>query len=163
MLTFISGVTLAATSSISTRGEGIEKDVLIDDTFRLSPNEIRRHGLGALRAGHEICITVRELNNLTVNCSVVTYGRTIYERESMSYDETNFTADYDYYEVVFYNNASTSRNINLLASLERRTERYPNLWLVTPAKSVFFVGWTLTLLILVWRVAKTASTFRATA
>jgi len=155
MLTFISGVALAAISFISTHGEDIEKHVLIDDTFRLSPNEIRRHGLGALRAGDEICITVRELNNLTVNFSVVTYGRTIYERESTGYDETNFTADYDYYEVVFYNNASTSRNINLSASLERRAERYPNLWLVTPAKSVFFIGWTLTLLILVWRVVKT--------
>jgi len=154
MLTFISGVVLAAISYIPTRGEGIEKHVLIDDAFKLDPNEIRRHGLGTLRAGDEVCITVWELNNFTVRYSVVTYGRTIYERESSGYNKITFTADYDYYEVVFYNNESTPRNINLSASLERGAEHYLNSWLVTPAKSLFFIGWTLTIIILVWRVVK---------
>lgn len=155
MLTFISGVVLAATSYIPTYGTGVEKHVLIDDAFILDHNEIRRQGLGSLRAGDEIFITIWELNSLTVRYSVVTYGRTIYERESAGYDKSNFTADYDYYEVVFSNNESTSRNINLLASLERRRERYPNSWLIIPAKLLFFIGWALTVLVLVWRVMKT--------
>lgn len=155
MLTFISGVVVAAISYIPTCGGGIEKHVLIVDTFRLNPNEIRRHGLGVLRAGDEVCITIWELNNFTVRCSVVTYGRTIYERESAGYHKILFTADYDHYEVVFYNSESTPRNINLLASLERGAEHYPNSWLVTPAKSLFFIGWTLTVLILMWQVVKT--------
>jgi len=154
-LTFISGVVLAAISYIPTRAGGIEKHVLIDDTFRLDPNEIRRHGLGVLRAGDEVHITIWELNNFTVKYSVVTYGRTIYERESAGYDKIIFTAYYDYYEVVFYNSESTPRNINLSASLERGVERYLNSWLIIPAKLLFFIGWALTVLILVWRVVKT--------
>lgn len=155
MLIFISGVVLAAISCIHTRGAGIEKHVLIDDTFKLDPNEIRRHGLGALRAGDEVYITIRELNNFTVKCSVVTYEATIYERECAGYDKYVFTADYDYYEVVFYNSESTPRNINLSASLERGAERYPNSWLAIPAKLLFFTGWTLTVSILMWQVVKT--------
>jgi len=155
MLTFTSGVVLATISYIPTFGGGTEKHLLIDDTFNLDTNEIRRHGLGVLRAGDEVCITVWELNNFTVRYSVVTYGGTMYERGSAGYDKLTFTADYDYYEVVFCNNESTPRNINLLASLERRAERYPNLWLAVPAKLLFFIGWTLTVLVLMWRVVKT--------
>ncbi|MFB0544934.1 MAG: hypothetical protein ACETVN_04415, partial [Asgard group archaeon] len=93
--------------------------------------------------------------NFTLRYSVETYGRTIYERGSVGYDKIVFASDYDYYEVVFYNNESTPRNINLLASLERRAERYQNSWLVAPAKLLFFTGWISTIILLVWRVAKT--------
>lgn len=153
-LCFVSGIALGVISFIPTSTEGVEEHVVIDDLFKMTPNEVRRHTMGLLRTGDKVYVTVKELNNSYVDYRVATYGRIIYSNRSSGYDQFVFIANSEYYEVYFHNNESTSKNVSLLVSFEREEELYLYSWLGGPSKLLFFSGWTVAVTTLIWLSAK---------
>ncbi|MCK5627931.1 hypothetical protein KAI12_00555 [Candidatus Bathyarchaeota archaeon] len=51
-----------------------EHRVIIEDSFRLTAAETRRHNLGSFRVGENISIVLLGKTNQTINSSVIAYG-----------------------------------------------------------------------------------------
>jgi len=115
-----------------------ETYVIIDDSFRLTPLEMRRHGLGSFQGGENISISIRNPANSPVNFSIETYKGTYYSNVSQADIEYSFTADADYYEAVFFTNSNTANELHFEVVVQKPEVSFPFSWLTTPAKTLFF-------------------------
>ncbi|UCF45362.1 MAG: hypothetical protein JSW44_01645 [Candidatus Bathyarchaeota archaeon] len=114
-----------------------ETSGIIDDSFRLTPLEMRRHGLGSFRGGENISVSVRNTANSPINFSIVIYNGTRYSNVSSADFEYSFTADANYYEAVFGTNSNTANEIHFEVSVQKPKVSFPFSWLATPAKVLF--------------------------
>ncbi len=126
-----------------------ETHVIIDDSFRLTPLEMRRHGLGSFQGGEDISISIRNLANSPINFSIATYNGTRYSNVSAADIEYSFTAGADYYEAVFFTDSNTANEIQFEVAVQKPKVVFPFSWLTTPAKVLFiFSLGSITLLLL---------------
>jgi hypothetical protein len=138
VLLLVLSVVIAVVSLFPVTTDDKETRVIIDDSFRLTPLEMRRHGLGSFHGGENVSILVRKAANWPINFSILTYTGTHYSNVSTANIEYSFTADADYYEAVFFTDAKTSNEIHFEVSVQKPTVLFPFSWLNTPAKVLFF-------------------------
>jgi hypothetical protein len=140
-------VALGVASLFPIYGEPVETRVIIDDTFHLSPNEVRRQGLGAFEGRENLTVTVWAEDEFAKNFTIITYNRLHFNTTAQNFSFT-FPTGADYYETVFTVDGASSGTIHLVVSADTYKVLYPLSWLNTPAKLLFFSGLTAILLIL---------------
>ena len=113
---------------------------VIDDSFVLTPLEMRREGLGSFRGGENISISIRNPANSPLNFSIQTYNGTRFSNVSKADIEYSFTAGADYYEAVFFSGSNTAIEIQFVVSVQKPRVLFTFSWLTTPAKVLFFFG-----------------------
>ena len=113
---------------------------VIDDSFVLTPLEMRREGLGSFRGGENISISIRNPANSPLNFSIQTYNGTCFSNVSKADIEYSFTAGTDYYEAVFFSDSNTAIEIQFVVSVQKPRVLFPFSWFTTPAKVLFFFG-----------------------
>ena len=138
LLLLVLSVVIAVVSLYPAATDDAETSVIIDESFRLTPLEMRRHGLGSFRGGENISISIHNPTNSPLNFSVATYNGTLYSDVSTADIEYSFTAGADYYEAVFFSSSNTSVEIQLMVSVQELPVLFPFSWLATPAKVLFF-------------------------
>ncbi len=74
-----------------------EHRVIIEDSFRLTAAETRRHNLGSFRVGENISIVLLGKTNQTINSSVIAYGEKGHSGVSRGTVEFFFIAEPNYY------------------------------------------------------------------
>jgi len=140
-----------------------ETQVIIDDSFRLTPLEMWRHGLGSFQGGENISISIRNLANSPINFSIVTYNGTRYSNVSPADIEYSFTAGADYYDAVFFTDSNTANELHFEVSVQKPKVSFPFSWLTTPAKVLFFFSLGLIALLLLKPALRENSALRADA
>jgi hypothetical protein len=117
-----------------------QKVTVINDPFRLSQNEVYREGLGAFHGGENITVTVDCPTAFMKNFSIITSSGTRYANATSLNIVYSFTAGADYYEAVFYSNASNTSWVHFQATVEKTQVLYPLSWLTAPAKTMFLLS-----------------------
>ncbi len=117
-----------------------QKSTVIDESFRLSQNEVYRQGLGAFGGGENITVTVDCPTAFMKNFTIVTSNGTIYSISTNLNITYAFTVDPHYYEVVFVSNASNASWVHFQATVEKPQVLYPLSWLTTSAKIMFLLS-----------------------
>lgn len=138
-----------------------ETQVIIDDSFRLTPLEMRRHGLGSFQGGENISISIRNPANSSVNFSIATYNGTLYSNVSPADIEYSFTADAEYYEAVFFTDSNTTNELHFEVGVQKPKASFPFSWFTTPAKVLFFFSLGAITLLLLKPALHQASVLRA--
>jgi hypothetical protein len=135
------GVGLGLASIYPAATGQVQSKILIDDTFHMSPNEVRRQGIGAFEGGENLTLLIMTQDEGFVkNFSVVTYTGLNFN-ESTSRDIIyQYTAGADYYEAVFTTDASQSGDLAFKVSVNEPQVLYPLAWLGTPAKVTFILS-----------------------
>lgn len=128
---------------------------IIDDTFRLSPNEERRQGLGNFRGntsfGNEsLTVLVYGSGDFARNFSVITYGHGIYNYVGSGNVSYTFQSGADYYEAVFKANATSAGVIHFRVILNQPELSHPYVWLCQVAKAMFLASVALVLLVMLY-------------
>ena len=137
-----------------------QKNIIIDNSFRLSQNEVYRQGLGAFRGGENITVTVDCPTSFTKDFSIVTSNTTIYFDSSDQNINYAFTAGPSYYEVAFYSNASNASWVHFLSTVEKPQVLYPFSWLAISAKIMFLLSLGSALIIILkWTYPKITEKF----
>ena len=131
-------VVVAVVSLYPSATDEEETRVIIDDSFRLTPMEMRRHGLGSFQGGENISISIHNAANSPINFSIATYNGTCYSTVSLADVDYSFTADTDYYEAVFFTDSNTASELNFEVSVQEPKVIFPFSWLSTPAEALFF-------------------------
>ena len=132
---------------------------ITDVSFTLAPLEMRRHGLGSFRGGENISISIRNPTDSPLNFSIETYNGTRYSAVSTGDIEYSFTAEPEYYELVFFSESTVE--VTLAVSAQEPTVFYPFSWLSTPAKVLFYFSLGSTILLLLKPALRTGSMFNA--
>jgi len=131
-------VVLAVVSLYSVPTDEKETRVIIDDSFRLTPQEMLRYGLGSFQEGANISVSVHKAPSCPLNFSIQTYNGTQYSTMSAADMSYSFTAATDYYDAVFFTNATEATQVHFTASVQKPLVLFPFSWLTTPAKILFF-------------------------
>src|SRR3989304_1119970 len=161
MLLLISSVVIAVVSLYPMPTNDKESRVLIDDTFRLTPLETRREGLGSFRGGENISISVRKTPSWAVNFSVASYNGTRFYNVSTSDIEYSFTAGVDYYDAVFFTRSNATNEVHFEVFVLEPKVLFPFSWLGAPAKFLFFLSIGSALLLLLKPALHDSPVFRA--
>jgi hypothetical protein len=148
ILLLILSVVIAVVSLYPVPTDDKESRVIIDDTFRLTPLETRREGLGSFRGGENISISVRKTASWAVNFSVASYNGTRFSNVSTADIEYSFTADVDYYDAFFFTRSNTTNEVHFEVSVQEPKVIFPFSWLNAPAKILFFLSLGSALLLL---------------
>jgi hypothetical protein len=125
-----------------------QKNTVIDESFRLSQNEVYRQGLGAFVGGENVTVSVDCSTAFMKSFSIVTSNGTSYSNPTSLNITYSFIVDPHYYEVVFSSNASNASWVHFQATIEKPQVIYPLSWLNTPAKIMFVLSIGFTLLII---------------
>jgi hypothetical protein len=138
LLFLVLGVVLSVVSLFPIISNVKETSVIIDDSFSLTPLEVRRHCLGSFRGGENVSILILGEANLPINFSIVTYNGTRYSVVSTAKIECSFTAAADYYEAVFLGDSRNANEIHFEVSVQKPNVSFPFSGLAIPAKVLFF-------------------------
>jgi hypothetical protein len=131
-----------------------------DVSFVLTPLETRRHGLGSFRGGENVSLSILNPSDSPVTFSVATYNGTVYSETATSDIEYSFTADSEYYEVVFSSESSTPVEIQFALSVDELGSFFLFSWLNTPAKILFFASLGSVMLLLLKPALDAVSAFK---
>ncbi len=137
-----------------------EISLIIDDSFRLTPLEMWRHGLGSFRGRENLSLSILNPENSPINFSLVTYNGTLYSTVSSADIEYSFTADADYYEVVFLGNSNVASELGFQVSVNKPKVLFPFSWLTAPAMFLFLFSLGSVVLLLFKLVLRKPSVFR---
>jgi hypothetical protein len=154
-------VVLAVVSLYSVPTHEKETQVIIDDSFRLTPLETLRYGLGSFQEGANISVSVRKAEAWYFNFSIQTYNGTQYSTRSTTDIDYSFTAATNYYDAVFFNNSTDVPEVRFTASVQKPKVLFPFLWLNTPAKILFFLSLGSVVLLLLKPALSKSSMLRA--
>ncbi|MBN1358452.1 hypothetical protein JW988_06755 [Candidatus Bathyarchaeota archaeon] len=154
-------VVIAVVSLYPIATSDMETHVIVDDSFKLTPLEMWRHGLGSFRGGENISTSLLNPSNALINFSIAAYNGTRYSTVSSADFEYSFTADADYYEIVILTDSNVAPNLHLEASVEKSQFLFPFSWLNTPAKVLFFFSLGSIILLLFKPALNKASMLRA--
>jgi hypothetical protein len=113
---------------------------IINDSFKLSQNEVYRQGLGALRGGENITVLVDCPTAFMKNFSIVTYNGTRYSNNSNLNIAYSFVAGSDYYEAVLYTNTSNASWVHMQVTVEKPQVFFSLSWLNAYAKIMFLLS-----------------------
>jgi len=146
---FVSSIFLAVVSFFTVETSESQSNLIISESFKLTPNETYRQGLGSFHGGENISITVKSQGSGNFNLTLLTYGGPRYKNDSITGVTYTFTAGSDYYEVSFSANPTTSRDVQLEVSVQKTLVYSPFSWLAPIAKTLFSASGGLLLSILV--------------
>ncbi|MCW4010783.1 MAG: hypothetical protein NWF05_09220 [Candidatus Bathyarchaeota archaeon] len=147
-------VVLAVVSFLPSAEPGSQSELIIDSTFRLTPQETYRQGLGSFRGDENITLRFATAADCPISFTLLTYGGPRYANASASEMTYIFPAGADYYEAVFLANATTNTNVHFQVSVEKPNVAYPFSWLGTFAKALFFLSWAALMLVLLVPILK---------
>jgi hypothetical protein len=136
MLLFGSVVTAVA-SFYPVTGHGTQTRIVVDETFRISPLEIYRQGLGTYQGTENITVHLATSVGSSVKLSIITYDGFLYTNDSASQVDYTFKTKADYYEVVLNANATTNADIRLQVTVQKPAVEYPLSYLAEAAKLLF--------------------------
>jgi len=159
LLTF--SIVLAVVSLYSVPTDEKETRVIIDDSFRLRPQEMLRYGLGSFQEGANISVSFHKAPSLPFNFSIQTYNGTQYSTMSAADMSYSFTAATDYYDAVFFTNATEATQVHFTASVQKPLVLFPFSWLTTSAKILFFFSLGAVTLLMLKPALHKASVLRA--
>ncbi|MCX8149966.1 MAG: hypothetical protein N3D85_00435 [Candidatus Bathyarchaeota archaeon] len=137
---FVVSIILSLVSFFTVETYESQSSLIINDSFRLTPNETYRQGLGSFRGGENVSITVKSQGSGNFNFSLLTYGGASYKNYSITGFRFTFTAGSDYYEASFLANSATSRDVQFEVSVQKTRVYFPLSWLAPFAKVLFFAG-----------------------
>jgi hypothetical protein len=160
MVLLVLSVAISVVSLFPSATGDNETRVVIDDSFRLTPLETWRQGLGSFRGGENISVLVHGAANCPVNFSMTSYNGTSYSQVSTADIKYSFTAEPDYYEAVFVG-SKVANDIHFTVSVQEPKVLFPFSWLSTPAKILFFLSFGSVMLLLLKTVYNDSSTFTA--
>ena len=161
LLLLTSSVALAVVSLYSVPTDEIETRVIIDDSFKLTPQEVLRYGLGSFQEGANISVSVHKAASWPFNFSIQTYNGTQYSTNTTADIDYSFTAATDYYDAVFFNNSTDADEVQFTASVQRPQVLFPFSGLDTPAKILFFFSLGAVMLLLLKPVLHKSSVLRS--
>ncbi len=141
-------VILAVLSFFPVTGSYAETRVIIDDSFRLTPRETWRQGLGSFHGDENISVLVSVQQNRPVNLTLITYGGLRYSNLSTVGIKYSFPAGADYYEAIFSSNSTTAADVHFQVEVQKLEIGYPFSWLSIPAKALFLLTWGAVMLLL---------------
>ena len=141
-------IVLAIVSLFPVTTSQSQSTVLIDDTFKLSPNETRRQGLGSFHGGENITLQIQCPDSFYKNFSIVTYNGLRFANYSNKDISYNFTAGADYYESVFFTDAPNAGTVNFRVNATTPETLFPLAWLTALAKILFLSSLGLAVLVL---------------
>jgi hypothetical protein len=156
-------VVLAVVNLYSVPTAEKETRVIIDDSFRLTSQEMLRYGLGSFQEGANISVSVHKAASWPFNFSIQTYNGTQYSTLSAADIDYSFTADTDYYDAVFFTNTTDATEMHFTASVQKPKVFFPFSWLTTPAKILFFFSLGSVMLLLLKPALRKSSVLRADA
>ena len=133
-------VVLAVVSLYSVPTDENETRVIIDDSFRLTQQEVLRYGLGSFQEGANISVSVHKAASWPFNFSIQTYNGTQFSTNTTADIDYSFTAATDYYDAVFFNNSTYADEVHFTASVQKPKVFFPFSGLTTPAKILFFLS-----------------------
>ncbi len=139
-------VTLGVASIYSVGTDKNELKVLISDTFHLSPNEVRRQGIGNFHGNQTIggnetlTVKVESSDVFVKNFSIVTYSGTQYNVSTSKNLTYAFVAGADYYEAIITSNQTHTGTVHFQVDITRPQMVYSLAWLNAPAKILFLVS-----------------------
>ena len=122
--------------------------VLVNDTFRLSPNEIYRQGLGSFHSGEKVSVLIQSPTAFQKNFSIVTYNGLHYSNSSESDISYSFSTGADFYDTIVTSNSSYAGTIHFQASVEQPKTVFPYSWLNEASKIMFVFSLALTMLLM---------------
>ena len=117
-----------------------EINLIIDDSFTLTPLEMWRHGLGSFRGNENISLSVLNPANSPINFSLVTYSGPLFSTVSSEDIKYSFSADAEYHEAVFLTESDVSSELDFQVSVQRPVVIFPFSWLSAPAQILFFLS-----------------------
>jgi hypothetical protein len=130
--------------------ENSQKTLLINDSFRLSQNEVYRKGIGTFQGGENILVSVESSTSLSKNFSIVTNTNSSFYVNSSNLNVLySFFADPDYYEAIFHSNSLNSYWINFQVTAEKPQVLHPYSVITTPAKIMFLLSLGSAMLIII--------------
>ena len=138
LLLLVLSVAIAVVSLYPSATNETETQVIIDDTFKLTPLEMLRYGLGSFHEGANISISVHKASSSPLNFSIQTYNGTCYSTASAADIAYSFTAGTDYYEAVFFTDSNTTTQVDFEVSVQKPMVLFSHSWLATPAEILFF-------------------------
>jgi len=153
LLVLVVSIALSLISFLPSTALGNQSSTIIDSSFRLTPQETYRQGLGIFHGDENITVLIAENGTIPSNFTLLTYGGTRYN-SSASYVNYAFAAGADYYEAVFQTNAATTTDVHFQVTVLEPTVEYPFAWLGTPAKVMFLASWAATLALIIWPMRK---------
>ena len=113
---------------------------IINDSFKLSQNEVYRQGLGTFHGGENITVKVDCPNAFMKTFSIVTYNGTRYNNTSNVNIAYSFTAGADYYEAVFSSNSPNASWVHFEVAVEKPQVLFPFSSLTASARIMFLVS-----------------------
>jgi hypothetical protein len=127
----------------------LKSNIIINDTFTLTHNQIRRQGLGTFGGGENLTVVAESPTAFYKEFSIITYSGTRYVNFTTSNVNYTFTAGADYYEAVFYTNTPEPGVVHFQVTETQRHVLSPLCWLSQPAKILFFASLTVLIFLLI--------------
>ncbi len=149
----IVGVVLSLVSFLPTSTLETQTSTIIDSSFRLTPGETYRQGLGSFHGNENITLLVSENGTAPAKFLLLTYSGTRYNTTA-PYVDYVFAAGADYYEAVFEAGASCTADIHLQVLKQNQAVEYAFSWLSTSAKVLFVACWMTAMALIVKPVWK---------
>ena len=153
LLVLVVSVALSLISFLPSAGFGNQTSTIIDSTFRLTPQETYRQGLGSFHGDENITVLITENGTFPVNFALLTYAGTRYS-SSVSYVNYTFAAAADYYEADFQTNATTTADVHFQVIVQKPASEYSFTWLGAPAKALFLASWVAAIALIIWPMRK---------
>ena len=155
-------VVLATISLFPRESGGNQPNLLVNDTFQLSPNETYIEGLGSFHGGENISLSVQSPTAFEKNFSIIFPTRPYFFIIESNVDysvltQSNITYSFvpvpNYYEAVFVSYSPNVGTIHFQASDQEPNSTFPFSWLNEPSKIVFLASLALTILIMLKMVS----------
>jgi hypothetical protein len=131
-----------------------ETIVIIDDTFTLTQNTIRRQGIGACQDGENITVTVESPANFSKKFTIESYSGIRFENISDQNVNYSFTASQEYYEAVFYTQHLQATSVHFKVTTQQFQVNAPFSWVSQPAKGLFMASLALAMIIILKQILK---------
>ena len=141
MLLFVLSVVLSVISFFPIAAAETQTATIINATFRLTPHETYRQGLGSFHGDENITLNISIANESPVNFTLLTYNGPNYSNIIAANLTYSFDAGPYYYEAAFLAGTTTSTDVHFQVSVEKPAANYDFSWLSTPAKALFLASW----------------------
>jgi hypothetical protein len=133
-------VFLGAAGTYTVTTNQSETIVIIDNTFTLTQNTIRRQGIGACQGGENITVLIECPTNFSGNFTIETYDGLHFENVIDQNVNYTFTAGADYYEAVFYSQHPRAAPMHFKVTVQQLQILAPFGWVSQPAKVLFMAS-----------------------
>src|SRR5208283_4457260 len=148
-----------ATVSLFPRNSGSNQSYsLVNDTFQLSPNETYMEGLGSIRSGENVSLSVQCPTAFEKSFSILFPTRPYFFIINSSVDysvltQSNITYSFivsaaNYYEAVFVSDSPNVGTVHFQVSAKEPNNSFPYSWLNEPSKIVFLLSLALTIVVM---------------